>query len=89
MRHIFETAVIFVGTLGFWGFVYPELCMTEGTCETVSIEEDCAGTEDVKEPAGAGTDVYDFLNGSGEIRIKLKSVEYLYQVKEKIVGKKE
>ncbi len=30
MRKVFETAVILMGTLGWWGFVYPELCLTEG-----------------------------------------------------------
>lgn len=35
MRKIFETAVILMGTIGFWGFVYPELTMTEETYELV------------------------------------------------------
>ena len=29
MRKIYETAVILIGTLGWWGFVYPELCLTQ------------------------------------------------------------
>lgn len=29
MRKVFEAAVILMGTLGWWGFVYPELCLTE------------------------------------------------------------
>ncbi len=32
MRKIYETAVILIGTLGWWGFVYPELCFTEDVC---------------------------------------------------------
>lgn len=35
MRKIWETAVILIGTLGFWGFVYPELTMPMETYELV------------------------------------------------------
>ena len=37
MKKIWETAVILVGTIGFWGFVYPELTMPEETY--VLVEE--------------------------------------------------
>lgn len=33
MKKIFETAVIILGTIGWWGFVYPELCLTEDVYE--------------------------------------------------------
>lgn len=85
MRRILEIAVIFMGTLGFWGFVYPELCLTEETCRVAEAE----GNESGKEWVEAYQDVYGFLNDSGETRIKWKSIEYLYQVKEKIDGKKD
>lgn len=39
MRHFFETAVIVIGTLGWWGFIYPELCMTQETYELVEEYE--------------------------------------------------
>lgn len=78
MRHILEMAVIFMGTLGFFGFVYPELCITDTVYETAGEEEEAACR-----------DVYDFLDGEGEIRIKFKAVEYLYQIKEKTDSKKE
>lgn len=42
MKRVLETAMILMGTLGFWGFVYPELCLTQ---ETSSIESD----EDVED----------------------------------------
>lgn len=35
MRKIWETAVILMGTLGFWGFVYPELTMPGEAYELV------------------------------------------------------
>ena len=31
MRKLIEAAIICAGTLGFWGFVYPELCMAQET----------------------------------------------------------
>lgn len=43
MRHFIETAVIVMGTLGWWGFLYPELCMTQEAYELV--EEYEAGDE--------------------------------------------
>ena len=33
MKKLYETALILFGTLGWWGFVYPDLCLTEETCE--------------------------------------------------------
>lgn len=77
MRRILERAVILMGTLGFWGFIYPELCITESAYETEAAEEP-AGQDEPEEPEGY-QDVYDFLNG--KYRIKLKAVEYLYQVR--------
>ena len=72
MKRILETAVLIMGTLGFWGFVYPELCVTDWEDDREAREED----------------VYDFLNGEGKICIKFRTMEYLYQVKEKTDGKK-
>ena len=78
MKRILETAVLIMGTLGFWGFVYPELCVTGD-----AIEADWEDDREAREE-----DVYDFLNGEGKICIKFGTMEYLYQVKEKTDGKK-
>lgn len=32
MRKLCETVIIFIGTLGWWGFVYPELSAVTETC---------------------------------------------------------
>lgn len=58
MRKIWETAIIIMGTIGFWGFVYPELTMPG--------------------------EVYEFVEEaqSEPIRIKIRLMEYLYQVRE-------
>lgn len=29
MRKIYEAAVLLVGTIAWWGFVYPDMCLTE------------------------------------------------------------
>ncbi len=63
MRRLYETAVILIGILGWWGFVYPELCLTEDTCEV--YEEDAAP----REPAWE----------IGDVRIKSRVIEYVYQ----------
>ncbi len=39
MKRVLETAMILMGTLGFWGFVYPELCLTEETCKREEYED--------------------------------------------------
>lgn len=80
MKRILETAVLIMGTLGFWGFVYPELCLTGDAIEADREE----GNREVREE-----DVYDFLDGEGKIRIKIKTMEYVYQIREKTEGKKD
>ena len=71
MRRVLETAVILMGTIGWWGFVYPELCLTWETCETSGQE------------AAYGEVTDQFSGPGGKICIKSKVVEYLYQEKEK------
>lgn len=40
MRRICEAALLFVGTLGWWGFVYPDLCPVEEVYEEETDEQD-------------------------------------------------
>ncbi len=47
MKRVLETAVILMGTLGFWGFVYPEFCLTQETCQIENTQEDSTEEEDV------------------------------------------
>lgn len=65
MRRLIETAVIFAGTLGWWGFVYPELCLTEETY---------AGTGIITEQEEREAD--DSFSGE-KIRIKSRLLEYI------------
>lgn len=75
MRKIFETAIIVIGTLGWWGFVYPELCLTEDAYEQeADADKDNAGYEGFR---------------VGEIRIKSRAIEYVYQVNDKELKEKE
>lgn len=77
MRRIFTTAIFLIGTVGWWGFVYPELCLTQDTYEMTEDAggEDFCGMED--------GDMEDYLNLNGKVCIKSRLIEYLYQEKEK------
>lgn len=39
MRRFYETAIIFIGTLGWWGFVYPDLSAVTETCVQETDED--------------------------------------------------
>ena len=69
-----QTAVILIGTLGWWGFVYPELsAVTESASFAARLIKDLGNTG-IK---------------SGNVRIKSRIMEYLYQRKEKETTEKE
>lgn len=81
MRKIYEAAVIVIGTLGWWGFVYPELCLTQDAYEQEAEEErieadqsECFWEEGLK---------------IGDLRIKCRAAEYVYQVIEKDMTEKD
>lgn len=46
MRRVLETAMILMGTLGFWGFVYPEFCLTQETCQVEECEDEISEGEE-------------------------------------------
>lgn len=75
MRKIYETAVILIGTLGWWGFVYPELCLTEDACEQEAEREETAEDQCAWE-----TSFWEEGVNIGEFRIKSRAAEYVYQV---------
>lgn len=54
MRKIYETAVILIGTLSWWGFVYPELCLTEDAYEQEAETEEITSGQCTE---GTGQDV--------------------------------
>ena len=84
MKRFYETAVILIGTLGWWGYVYPELSLTQQAyvqeTETSRLTEAGGVTEILKELGSNGIEV-------GEIRIKSRIAEYVYQVKKDMVEK--
>lgn len=96
MRKIYETAVILIGTLGWWGFVYPELCLTqdayEQECETQAEgHEDRDGQEKevLEQERGQEENFWEDGFRVGGLRIKSRAAEYVYQVKEKDISEKE
>ena len=96
MRKIYETAVILIGTLGWWGFVYPELCLTqdayeqEAEIERTEAEDTGTGIEADCEQEAAKTDSFwDEGFKIGGLCIKSRAAEYVYQVKEKDMTEKD
>ena len=83
MKRILETAIILIGTLGWWGFVYPELCVTEEIHE-VSEDGEAQISCPWEEEDGDG-----ILICKGNVRIKSKAMEYLFSIKEKTENKED
>ncbi|GFI01403.1 MAG: hypothetical protein HFI44_12390 [Lachnospiraceae bacterium] len=77
MKKIYEVALILIGTVGWWGFVYPDMCLTEDVYEQ-EYEEDEQLEVSVTD---AAADIETVQSGIqiGSIRIKSRLVEYLYQ----------
>lgn len=109
MRKFYEAAIIFIGTLGWWGFVYPELSAVTEVCVQETDEEshtDEGGGQEADEGNRAGKgiaaraeensffrEICETLGDtgvkSGNVRIKSRIAEYLYQGKEKDRSEKE
>lgn len=85
MRKFLEAAVIFVATFGWWGFIYPELSMvTESAAQEAEItDEEVDSLIKIGEKLGSTGIV------RGNLRIKSRIAEYLYQGKEKDKAEKE
>ena len=77
MKKIYEVALILIGTVGWWGFVYPDMCLTEDVYEQ-EYEEDEQLEVSVTD---AAADIETVQSGIqiGSILIKSRLVEYLYQ----------
>lgn len=107
MRRIYEAAVILVGTLGWWGFIYPELSMVTESCaqeaeaEAQETEAEIQ-SEETKAPAEKpfrrgkadsivkiGEELGSTGIVSGNLCIKSRIAEYLYQGREKDKTEKE
>lgn len=88
MKKIYETAVILIGTLGWWGFVYPELSAVTEVCE-----QEAAADEEEAEVLSLSDKIVESLGKcgikSGDIRIKSRLIEYVYREKEKEEPEKE
>lgn len=90
-----------IGTLGWWGFIYPELSAVTETCVQEDVQEE--GTEKFQEESGEEfwqesirsfaeefiKELGSFGISSGDVRIKSRIAEYLYQEKEKGTTEKE
>lgn len=81
MRRFLGTAMLFGMTLGWWGFVYPELCLIPEESEQEQTNE---MTEEKEQKyvivLQSGTD--DEQTGQEVICIKSRLYEYICQYKE-------
>ncbi len=73
MKRLYETAIILIGTLGWWGFVYPDLCLTKDVYEEKFEAEEKAYSRTLMDEQGIQI---------GKLRIKSRIAEYVCQVKE-------
>lgn len=64
---IFKKGMAVIAAFGFFGFLYPDLCMLEDTCRVVY--EEAFGTEDVP----TGSELYYQLLQAKPEEIKIKS----------------
>lgn len=94
MRKLYEAVVILMGTVGWWGFVYPDLCLTEDVYEQEYEEELYLPAEPAPGNAkgcAAGAENTDADKASGKremaepvwkmggLCIKSRILEYVYQ----------
>lgn len=71
MKKILETGLMIAAACGFFGFIYPELCLIEDTCKIV----DESGYEKDVYDMGRFWEIYDLP--PEKIRIKSRLLEYL------------
>lgn len=104
MRRICEAVLLFVGTLGWWGFVYPDLCPVEEVYEEETYEQDdeqeaherevhrqkAGGKREAKAVFEDRESPWNFQSGwqLGEIRIKSRLAEYVCQIRENAAEEK-
>ena len=78
MKKLYEAALILCGTLGWWGFIYPELSQ---------VEEEYVEQEALPEELPA--ELMELLGSSGiplgDVRIKSRILEYIYHGENKYV----
>lgn len=97
MKRFYETLLLLIGTMGWWGFVYPELSAVTESCgqEEVQEEPEMAAPEKTEEEDLASfverliRDLGNSGISNGDVRIKSRVAEYLYQEKEKEETEKE
>lgn len=96
MRKVLEACLVTVAMLGWWGFIYPELCFTADTCQISEVQDEAeqeayneAEYEDILEAAAVrGLVPADFLQQTLTVPVEIKS-RLLTYIQEKIAEKKE
>ncbi len=77
MKKILETGMMIAAAYGFFGFIYPELCLIEDTCKVVVEKE----KDDIAGAVEKGDLLREISNVPPEkIRIKSRLLEYLCEI---------
>lgn len=98
MKKWYEAALILIGTLGWWGFVYPELALSDNVYEKESfVQEEIQPQEEEAQEQGRqpesgrkpgekekpeGGELTDSVRKPETVRIKSRLFEYVCQIKE-------
>lgn len=84
MKQYLGVTLLLIGTMGWWGFVYPELCLTPEYCETAEkMDEKDSEIAQIKEWQKEKTQSLQEEEETEKIRIKSRLYEYICQVREK------
>jgi len=80
MKRFLGTIMLFGMTLGWWGFVYPELCLIPEECEQQADEYGLSGGQEQMGEAADGKKQAEMHQET--ICIKSRLYEYICQYKE-------
>ena len=86
MKKILEYGLLIAGMVSYFGFVYPELILSEDAY--LLVEEEGAEYQIPYEEAKQ-LFLWEEAGQEKPVRIKCRITEYVYQVKEKIENKKD
>ena len=72
MKKYFETGLMVLCAAGFFGFIYPELCLTEDTVKIV--ESETGDDKDSMRVSDIYNDRYAFTKDQVRIRFRIKDI---------------
>lgn len=86
MKILLKTAVVLLGTFGWWGFVYPELSLTQGLYQEQETEPEEETDQAKKGEPEKEKALKAEICGTEQIRIKSRLAEYVCEVRKKEIS---